>query len=157
MFHLGRSGVGSSADQRRKFERALFGEFYRGHDLERPRYGSLNLMKKCTGVSKALRYGKSYMVLKDHVKRFCTMTSCDTSQFHAELGTLEHCAHVLLAMIKLCDISTEKKDKLLEGVSNKDKREKRLDQAKQDHTKHFLTQVYNLVNSGREADLDLTR
>ena len=107
MFHLKMSGVGSSAEKRRKFELASQFFEYKGHDEERPRYGAMNVTTKKMGDAKAGRYGKSQLVLRDHVKDYCTMTSCDTSRMEAKLGTPSHCAHVLLHMIELCDIPSE--------------------------------------------------
>ena len=40
--------------------------------------------------------GKSYFILKDHVRKRCTVTSRDSFVSEAVLGTLDHCAHVLL-------------------------------------------------------------
>ena len=102
LFDIGISGVGASLDDRRGFERRIFGTAYDGLDHERPRYGSLNLMTYMKGTGKASRYGKSYIILNEHARKRCTITSCDTSRPEAVLGTLDCCAHVLLHAVELC-------------------------------------------------------
>ena len=102
LFDIGISGVGAGLDERRGFERRLFDKAYDDKDKERPRYGSLNLMTYVKGTGKASRYGKSYIIPNKHVRKRCTMTSCDTSRPEAVLGTLDCCAHVLLHAVELC-------------------------------------------------------
>ena len=90
----------------------MFGTVYDGCDTERPRYGNMNLMAHIKGDEDASWYGKSYLILKKHVRQRCTMTSCDSSNDDAVLGTLVHSAHVLLDSVKLCGGSTRRRKKL---------------------------------------------
>ena len=43
-----------------------------------------------------------YLVLRPEVRARCTVTSEDSSSDEAELGTLDHCAHVILRMLQRC-------------------------------------------------------
>lgn len=122
LFDIGHGGAGTDLDARRWYERRMFSKSYDGCDAQRPRYGNVNLMAHVKGDEKARRYGKSYLILKDHVRRRCTVTSCDSSRAEAVLGTLEHAAHVLSHSVDLCRHESE------------DRREK------------FLRQLHELVN-----------
>merc|ERR1712038_1648476 len=105
LFDIGTGGGCPDQDKRRKWERRLFGPVYDGFDSQRPRYGNLNLMAHLKGDKAATYYGKSYFVLKKHVRKRCTMTSCDSHRPEAELGTLSHCAHVLCHVVDMCDLA----------------------------------------------------
>lgn len=163
MFDVKHSGVGSSGHVRKKLERALFGEIYDGHNGLRPRYGSMNLMAHTKGDFKASRYGPSYMILKDHVRKFCTVTSCDTSRPEAQLGTLEHCAHVLCHTIELCDVSKETKERIKQETSDEKLVKGKLQSAKAAQQTKFLEQLHKLIKLDCTAecpptvDVDLTR
>ena len=102
LFDIGDGGGCTNLDKRRGWERRIFGTAYDGFDTQRPRYGNLNLMERRKGDKAASSYGKSYFILKDHVRRRCTMTSCDSCNDNAVLGTLDHSAHVLLHSVELC-------------------------------------------------------
>lgn len=102
LFDIGTGGGCTDLETRRGWERRMFGPVYDGSDTERPRYGNLNLMAHIKGDKAAGHYGKSYLLLKKHVRRRCTVTSRDSSNPNAVLGTLDHSAHVLLHAVGLC-------------------------------------------------------
>ena len=75
----------------------MFGDAYDGHDVHRPKYGNVNFLAHVRGDRSASAYGNSYLLLRPQVRARCTITSRD-----AALGTPEHCAHVLLDVLRLC-------------------------------------------------------
>lgn len=109
LFDIGTGGGCTNLDARRAWERRMFGTVYDGSDTQRPRYGNLNLMAHLKGDKTAGHYGKSYLILKKHVRKRCTMTSCDSSNANAVLGTLRHSAHVLLHTVELCGSARRRK------------------------------------------------
>ena len=100
-FELGtpRSSSGEHpGGQRDGWENVIFeGAYHRGrfNASDRPKYGALNATKHFAGG--AQQYGNSFFILKSHVRPRVTVTPFDSSgaQPH-HVGTLEHCAHVLL-------------------------------------------------------------
>ena len=102
LFDIGTGGGCTDLDTRRGWERRMFGPIYDGFDAQRPRYGNINLMAKLRGDKVASHYGKSYLVMKDHVRKRCTVTSRDSSRPKAVLGTLKHFAHVLMDTVEQC-------------------------------------------------------
>ena len=104
LFETGTGGGCENLDARRSWERRMFGDAYDGHDKERPKYGNVNFLAHIQGDMQAVQYGGSYMLLKQDIRKRCTITSCDSSFSGARLGTLQHCAHVLLHKIESCPI-----------------------------------------------------
>jgi serine/threonine protein kinase len=102
LFETGIGGGSLNLDARRAWERRMYGTTYDGHDTDRPKYGNVNFLARVTGDTSAAQYGKSYLLLNREVRARCTITSLDSSRDDAQLGTLEHCAHVLLHKIKKC-------------------------------------------------------
>ena len=100
LFDIGTGGGCTDLKKRRGWERRMFGPVYDGFDTERPRYGNLNLMAHITGDKESSDYGKSYLLLKKRVRERCTVTSCDSCNENAVLGTLDHSAHVLLDAVQ---------------------------------------------------------
>ena len=103
LFDIGTGGGSTNLDKRREWERRIFDTAYDGFDKQRPRYGNVNVLAHDKGDKEAARYGQSMLVLKEHVRRRCTVTSRDSSKEDAVLGTLDHFAHVLLHAVELCD------------------------------------------------------
>jgi hypothetical protein len=101
-FDTGTSGGSTNLDARRGWERRLFGDAYDGHDSERPKYGNVNFLAHMEGDRAAGQYGESFLFLRPEVRNRCTITSKDSSHNDARIGTLQHCAHVLLHMIEMC-------------------------------------------------------
>ena len=65
---------------------------------ERVKYASANLTCAPDGVAVARQqYGQSHLVLRPAVRLRCTVTQCDSSTYARIVGTLDYCAHVLLA------------------------------------------------------------
>lgn len=83
-----------------------FGDAYDEFDADRPKYGNVNYLAHVRGDARAAQYGSSYMVLRKHVRDRCTITSKDSCHDDAKLGTLEHCAHVLLHKVEMCSEGT---------------------------------------------------
>lgn len=109
LFDIGTGGGCTHLDSRRGWERRMFGTIYDGCDTQRPRYGNVNLMAMMKGDKAAAHYGKSYLVLKDHVRKRCTVTSRDSSSADAVLGTLGQCAHVLMDTVGQCGAKRKRK------------------------------------------------
>ena len=80
----------------------MFGDAYGGHDRHRPKYGNVNFLARMKGDRSATAYGQSFLLLRQAIRARCTVSSRDSCHADAQLGTLEHCAHVLLHMIKRC-------------------------------------------------------
>ena len=80
----------------------MFGGRYDTHDTDRPKYGNVNFLAHVKGDRAAAQYGSSYLLLRPDVRARCTITSKDSSSADARLGTLEHCAHVLLHIVEMC-------------------------------------------------------
>jgi len=102
MFETGTGGGSLNLDARRGWERRMYGDAYDGHDTDRPKYGNVNFLAHTKGDRVAAQYGSSYMLMNQGVRERCTITSLDSSRDAARLGTLEHCAHVLLHKVELC-------------------------------------------------------
>lgn len=62
--------------------------------FERPKYGALNFLNLPGGISSASVYGKWHLVLKDAVRRRCTLAPGDTFGV-STIGVLDFCTHVL--------------------------------------------------------------
>jgi hypothetical protein len=79
-------------------EKRIFVAGYHGHPLipsERPKYGSLNLLRSANGS--AAQYGCCYLVFKNEVKERVTFTAGDSFGAQAgDVGTIEHLEHLLL-------------------------------------------------------------
>ena len=112
-FETGTSGGSTNLVRRRGWERRMFGDVYDNKDTERPVYGNLNLVPHRSGDRSARQYGGSYMVLKEPVRKRCTITSRDSSIERAVLGTLGHFAHGLVDTVGRCS-SDAQKNKLLQ-------------------------------------------
>ena len=112
LFEVGTGAGDTNLSNRRKYEQRMFGNVYDGFDEQRPRYGNLNIMAHIKGDREARDYGKSFLILKNHVRRRCTITSCDSINDCAVLGTLSHCAHVLYDHV----LNTKNKKAFLEQV-----------------------------------------
>lgn len=112
-FETQSSGGSHNLVARRGWERRMFGTAYDGHDTDRPKYGSLNYLAHLRGDRCAeSQYGKSYLLLRPAVRARCTITSADSSNPDAQVGTLAHCAHVLRHNILCC--KEDRRDTLME-------------------------------------------
>lgn len=106
LFETGTGGACTNLDARRGWERRMYGDAYDGHDADRPKYANVNFLAHTKGDHAATHYGSSYMLLNQAVRERCTITSRDSSLADARLGTLQHCAHVLLHKIERCEESS---------------------------------------------------
>jgi hypothetical protein len=106
IFETGTGGGCTNQDARRGWERRMYGDAYDGHDADRPKYANVNFLALTKGDRAATHYGSSYMLLNQAVRERCTITSRDSSWADARLGTLQHCAHVLLHKIERCEESS---------------------------------------------------
>lgn len=86
----------NSNDVRTSWERDLFGESYNdAKPFDRCKYGALNVTNDYRGVTSALQYGDSYLVLKD-VRLRCTFAATDSGGISgSRLAVLDKYAHVL--------------------------------------------------------------
>ena len=62
--------------------------------FERVKYGTINFTNDPKGVGVCAGYGKSYFLLKPHVRSRCTVTDMDSSSPSAAIGTFQFCFHV---------------------------------------------------------------
>ena len=88
----------------------MFGSVYDGKDQERPRYGNLNFLANRGGEAHARQYGKSYLKMKPRLIERCTVTSRDSSDAYAKMGTPKYCAHVLLDQYKMLKKTSHQRD-----------------------------------------------
>ena len=87
--------------QRDEWENLIFDGAYRRHGTvagERPKYGSLDLMRCPDGPSP--RFGSCYFLLSPAVSRRCTYTYMDSHENPAEKGTYEAFDDILAALLK---------------------------------------------------------
>jgi uncharacterized protein DUF3626 len=82
-------------------EQALFGGAYHSPgvtDAERPKYGSLDLLRHAEGPSP--RFGSCYFMLSSDVSRRCTFTHLDSHEDPRDVGTLEELDAVIAAVLR---------------------------------------------------------
>jgi hypothetical protein len=82
-------------------EERLFGGAYHSPgvtDAERPKYGSLELLRHAEGPSP--RFGSCYFVLSSDVSRRCTFTHLDSHDDPRDIGTLEEFDAVIAAVLR---------------------------------------------------------
>jgi len=82
-------------------EQRLFGGAYHlpgVTDAERPKYGSLVLLRHAEGPSP--RFGSCYFVLSPEVTRRCTFTHLDSHEDPRDVGTLEEWDAVIAAVLR---------------------------------------------------------
>lgn len=95
-FETGTSSGLVSRTARQKWEARLFNNFYDAvDDCERVKYGVLNLLGCECGVGSAKGYGRSYFVLKQHMRERVTVTAQDSCSA-SPVGTLRHLCHVCM-------------------------------------------------------------
>lgn len=95
-FETGFSSGCKSLSSRRAWEQRMFGTNYDDvANFDRVKYGVINLFSHPNGVHCATPYGKSYFLLKKHMRERCTFTSCDSSNHGALVGTCEYFLHIL--------------------------------------------------------------
>ncbi len=63
--------------------------------FERVKYGTMNFTNDPRGVRACSGYGQSYFLLKEHVRKRCTMTDMDSSSSSATICTFRFCNHLL--------------------------------------------------------------
>lgn len=85
--------------ERQRWESALFGGAYDqgAAPAERPRYGSLDLLRHADGPSP--RFGSCRLVLREHLHDRCTLTWGDSHLGPAQVGTMEHIEPLLFALL----------------------------------------------------------
>jgi len=103
-WETGLSNGGLSArpgGQRDRCEQRLFGGVYQSPgvtDAERPKYGSLALLRHADGPSP--RFGSCYLVLAEAVSQRCTFTYLDSHERPIERGTLDEFDDVFSALLR---------------------------------------------------------
>ena len=107
LFETNTGGGSTNKNARRGWETRMFGDAYDGFDTDRPKYGNVNFLTHVRGDARAAQYGSSYMTFRKNVRHRCTITSKDSCNPDAKLGTLEHCAHVLLHKVQMCNEGTQ--------------------------------------------------
>eukprot|EP00039_Didymoeca_costata_P012548 m.181033 g.181033 ORF g.181033 m.181033 type:complete len:943 (-) comp15510_c0_seq2:242-3070(-) len=116
LFETGHGGGVTKKDLRKQWEHNLFdGAYDSCEDKERPKYGNLNVLGNLAGDVFCSRYGGSYLVLKPHMRQRVTVCSGDSAwcksrspsppysnlgKEQVQIGTLDHCAHVLLDILR---------------------------------------------------------
>ena len=70
--------------------------FIDAKDHERVKYGAINILNHPEGVAPLKGYGRSYFILKDHVKPRCTISYKSCLNTMGEFGTFHHFYHILL-------------------------------------------------------------
>ena len=77
------------------WENNLFNGIYdECEHIERPKYGALNLFNSKNGA--AISYGKSYFILKNHVRDRISFTSSDSSQKMFHICTFNNCVPIFV-------------------------------------------------------------
>ena len=77
----------------------MFDNHYnKASDFERVKYGVINFTNDPKGVGICAAYGKSYMLLKEHVRERCTFTDQDSSAQNSSIATFKYCFKILSKM-----------------------------------------------------------
>jgi hypothetical protein len=71
------------------------GKHHNATGFERVKYGTMNFTNDPKGVRACAGYGRSYFLLKPHVRDRCTITDMDSAGATATIGTFRFCYHVL--------------------------------------------------------------
>lgn len=96
LFQTKVSGGSRSEGNRKQWERHLFGNVYdRCRDGERVKYGVINFTNDKNGIAKCQGYGMSTMVLKQNVRKRCTISHNRKYGQGQIVGTLKYCYSVL--------------------------------------------------------------
>lgn len=98
LFETGTGRGSTSLVSRRKWEHNIFDskEYDSFEPHEKVKYGTLNLSRHRIGCEKARQYGKSYLILQDHVKLRTTLTPGDSDSMGVEnVGTFEFPENVI--------------------------------------------------------------
>jgi hypothetical protein len=66
--------------------------------FERVKYGTVNLTNDPEGVGCCVGYGQSYFLLREQVRRRCTVTDVDSASGTAAVATLKFCYQVVSRM-----------------------------------------------------------
>ena len=82
---------------RKNVEDKIFNNiFFDAQHHERVKYGAMNFTNDPSGIQCAKAYGKSYFLLKPHVRPRCTITFQDSfGCTESDFGSFRRCAHVL--------------------------------------------------------------
>lgn len=105
LFETGRTSGTNEISDRKRHESRLFG--YKDKDTyvwERPKYGTLNIHRRDRPNDLTALYGTTYITLKDHVKKFATITFGDSfGGGGLKAYTLEHSHAIFANQIKFSD------------------------------------------------------
>jgi len=97
-FETGRTNGSNDLVARSGWEDKCFNNAYKeSTPFHRPKYGVLNVVSDPRGITLCSSYGDSYLVLRKHMRSRVTGASCDTSNSHVKVGTLDLYGHVLEA------------------------------------------------------------
>lgn len=90
-FETNKSSGTLSRSSRTQWEDRMFDKRYSGaSDFERVKYGVMNFTNDQKGVSCALGYGRSYLLLKQHLRSRCTVSDKDSCSSDSKIGTLKY-------------------------------------------------------------------
>ncbi|KQL52256.1 hypothetical protein AN964_01000 [Heyndrickxia shackletonii] len=97
--------AGGDRDQ---WEKILFGAAYQNpsvRNVERPKYGGLNLMNYADGASP--RFGSCHFRLKPHMLECCTFTFGDSHTGPDVMGTIDTFEPIMAALLEVAEINRE--------------------------------------------------
>ena len=73
-------------------------KYNKATDFQRVKYGVINFTNDPKGVAICAGYGKSYFLLKEHVRQRCTFTEKDSSSADSSIGTFKFCFKIVSKM-----------------------------------------------------------
>lgn len=97
LFEVNSSGGTNSFSMREDWEDNLFNSIYKDAQYsERVKYGCLNMLCERTGCGTAHHYGKSYMILKNYVKKRVSFVNGDSSLKQIHIACFDNFGHLFL-------------------------------------------------------------
>lgn len=96
LFETNISGGSNNKKSRILWENKLFNNIYnKAEPSERVKYGTFNMDNNIIGVQRALGYGNSYFILKEHVKPRCSFVFGDSSLQDIHICNYKYFYHIL--------------------------------------------------------------
>lgn len=119
LFEVGNSMGNNSTVTRKSWEAKIFKNYYdTSRDEDRVKYGSLLINPKSTKHSIDItNYGKCYFILNNEVKKRCTMTIGDSSQFNSasSLYTFKNIFQMLMSSKYVFDYAKDCYEHYMQG------------------------------------------
>lgn len=96
LFEVNSSKGYSSTTVRSEWENNLFNSIYNNSTpFERVKYGTINITNDKIGVSSAIGYGDSYLIMKDNIKLRTSLVFEDSSKKQIHIGSFKQFYHIL--------------------------------------------------------------